>query len=108
MNIGGQIHTLKVHPRLLPGATATTASFVIQTRPATSLGKLFGLVLQLPVRDRAGNLLDGAFRGAFPTGGSQPGTSFQVLVQTNGTKIVSVQPWSGDTSLIQPSHKKKR
>jgi hypothetical protein len=41
------------------------------------------------VRDIAGNLLDGEFAGAFPTGNGHPGGDFTAQFNVNSQKVVT-------------------
>ena len=76
------------------------AKLVLQAKPTVSLGRLFALSITGSLQDRAGNLLDGTYTRAFPTGSHQPGTPFQVLVRTDGTRIRSITAWNGSTKAL--------
>jgi hypothetical protein len=58
------------------GRRLPAASYLLATRPAG-------------IADLAGNVLDGEFRGAFPSGSGRPGNSFVALFQVGSTGATS-------------------
>ncbi len=97
---GKSVRILMIMPTLAPGAASPMAKLVLQAKPTVSLGRLFALSITGSLQDRAGNLLDGTYTRAFPTGSHQPGTPFQVLVRTDGTRIRSITAWNGSTKAL--------
>jgi len=98
--LGKTIRTPTLKTTLNQGATTAVANLTLQTRPKTPLGRLFALQFAGSLQDRAGNKLDGTFLGTFPTGPSQPGTPFQVVVRTDSAQVKSISTWDGNRKTL--------
>jgi hypothetical protein len=80
--------------QVLPTALPTDPVTVIlhESAPRIRHGSYLFQVIGGGIKDVAGNSLDGAFNGTYPTGDGVPGSNFDATFYTNGANVVPARP----------------
>ncbi|GIW85922.1 MAG: hypothetical protein KatS3mg108_0246 [Isosphaeraceae bacterium] len=84
-------------------AQSSPSRVILATRPFP-LGASYTFMILPTIHDLAGNPLDGAFNGRFPSGSGQPGSPFIASLQANRANLLAVRP----SSPFQPLRPRRR